>query len=244
MAFRDILMVVLLSLGGLLLGASCRRRAPDLPVYDTADWGGAGQFVLRSSAPGSTDLLLRAFAVPEPVAAHRVTSAPSPDSVIYRYQPGAQRLETVRASAWTAATGEVCDCVAQEAQPIDPFGVDYQSDTLTFQGRAVTTAKPSLANVVPSPSGRYVAVVSGERTRRHSFSPVPFMGGGGCIEQHYHEVLKRSDGTRLGAAVALPLSSVNWGTMACWSCDERYVVYRDSAGIILCIVPTDVERGE
>ncbi|HNQ22653.1 MAG TPA: hypothetical protein PKK06_06125 [Phycisphaerae bacterium] len=241
MAFRDVLLVVVLTVGGLLLGASCRRRAPDLPVYDTPGWEDAYQLLLRGSSPDAADLLLRTVTPTEAAGADLAASVPPPDSVIYRYQPGAERLEPVGAAAWTAATGVVCDCRA-EAQTIDPFAFDLPSGTLKFQGRVLSTAKPTVVNAVASPSGRYVAVFSAKRKQHFSLSPVPFIGGGGwSYEEQYHEVFERSDGTRVGKPVALPPPEM-WIPAPCWSYDERYVVYVSEAK--LCIVPTNLKQGD
>ncbi|HNQ22651.1 MAG TPA: hypothetical protein PKK06_06115 [Phycisphaerae bacterium] len=240
MAFRDILATVLLSLGGLLLGASCRQRPPDLQVYDTPDWEGASRLLLRSSAPDSTDLLLRTLTEAERRSPDAAGSAPT-DRVIYRYEPGADRLEPVGAAAWTAATGAICDSATQGA--IDPLVFDYRTHTLTFQGRALTTGGAKVLTARTSPSGRYVAVLSAKRLRRNGLAPVSFSGVGDTVGwQYYHELFRRSDGTRVGRVVTLPKAMYMGGAIACWSCDERHVVYASDGK--LCIVPANVKKGE
>jgi hypothetical protein len=155
------------------------------------------------------------------------------DSVVYRFQAGAARLELVDAARWQAAGTPVADC--EHAPVFAKFRYDIEHGTLSRDGRAL--AIPGyVVSERRSYDGHYLAVLSGAGRGR---SLMPFFGGGGGRPPYTHSLLSLPDGGVLGASVPLAFDGPN---NACWSRDNRFVIYTNLYLTHMAVVETHLPR--
>jgi len=217
--------------------------------FETPLWNRFGSLLIRAENDGSDVLLMRVLTPDERLKvdyedADFIVRCPRDD--VYRYDPGARTLQATRAQDWNAATGVICDCglpnCGQRRQaasrPAVMAGWDFNEHVFRYGSRILETAGPVVVASVVDPTGEFAAAVSADGpiidTR------VGFLGNFGSKGQHYHQIVRRRDGTFVGEALRLPLVSYPDALDACWSPDGRYVIYRDVYFTRLCIVRVDL----
>jgi len=159
---------------------------------------------------------------------------------VYRYTPGSDHLEVLATGAWDEAPTEVCQCEVQDLASIAPL--ELKSHALRFQDRVVTTAGQHVIQAVASPSGRYVAVLSGAG-RLHVQQDLVFGSGVWATGQYFVEILDRLSAAAVGPAVPVQVTTQRATRYLCWSCDERYVLSVHCFFVNVCIVETKLSEG-
>ena len=212
----------------------------DVPDFDTPAWGEPGGLLLREETEGSEVLLLRHLtSIEQTEWDYQAPITNRRGAVIYRYVPGAGRLEALSLDAWDNATGEVCDCVTDQGFISQPWRHDHKTRALLFKGKQVPLRGHLLQTTV-SPGGDLVAVQSARGFG--GVSVMPFMGGGGTHGPHYHQVFKSSDAKPVGKSAVLPFRSGS--QRPCFSLDGRYVVDTNMYFNHLSIIDTGLPDGE
>jgi hypothetical protein len=230
---------------GFLLPTGCSREKSAEPnaengviVFRTPAWRELGQVLLRTEGDPPTALLLNHLTMSE-VKEWLFRSGQTPASqrarraVVYRYTPGAKKLQATNVDAWDAAAGEVSNGGSVGLPPRQRFRFEVQEHLLRHDGVAVATAGTMVITVSESPSGKYVAALSADGPLNKN----QFTAAG----RHYHQVFRHSDGAPVGEPVALPMSSEADWPLPHWSADDRYVVYVNKAFSKVCILATGIE---
>ena len=193
-------------------------NADDAPrLLATPAWGRPGVLSLRVQGIGSS-LLLRRDA-----------------TAVYRYDPQTRALSAADTAAWDGAAGAVALCSAQI--PARTIRIDTHSGRATLAGRELAIAGAQAVTTLRSPSERLAVLLSAGAPRS---SLMPALGAGHQAPFH-HQVLALADGRPIGAARRLPFSGSTAGLTACWSADERFVVYADLIMTVIAIVKVEPE---
>jgi hypothetical protein len=157
--------------------------------------------------------------------------------VIYRYDPAAQALHTVGLAEWQSATSPIANC--EEQLSPNPRTLEINSTAggklVDGSGRTIATAGTFTENLIVSPDGKWVAVLSANGPK--SASLLPFLGGPQPLGQRYHQVISIDDLKWIGSAVALPVADKSDVLTPCWTADEKYVVYTDLVFSSVLVVP-------
>lgn len=158
-----------------------------------------------------------------------------PTGPVYRFVPKSARIDVSSTGAWNAAKGKVSVALLDSTEPSDPIHRDGSTDTLSFEGKPVQTSGPYALTVGVSPDAEYVSVISAHGRRRGGLG---FFGGGYPNGPYYHELFKRVTGVKLGATYILEAPRRGVPLLACcWEEQGNYIVYHDSEGEHLWVVP-------
>jgi len=230
--------VVVLSLlaAGLYILLKLRPIGGDVPKQKTPAWGFKDlndykhEFMLRRETEAGGALLIK-----------------RPDfETVYRYDPQTRRIGPVSDSEWLNSTGPITNSFDYfTRKPVS----DAPSITTNEPEHKLLIGKPGAWRELPtaggyplahkeSPSGRWVAVLSG---RGPAIPPLlPLIGGYWILGQRYHEIMSTSDGTPVGKAIKFPVDDTKAFFHMCWSADEEFVVHTYWLYTYLVVVPTGV----
>lgn len=201
-------------------GETMEPGGADVPLFETPAWQASGMLLVRSEEEEEGALLLK----------H------SERETVYRYDPETQSLSGVASDIWQNAREPIGDCELQSGQSPQVLRIDPKSGQLLVDNRPITTTGATPLAILGSPSGNRVAVLSAEGPM--SGSILPFLGRGGASGQHYHQVFSLPGVLPVWKSVRLPLSSEKVTLTACWSPNERYVIYADI--LFFSIVVVDI----
>ncbi len=147
-----------------------------------------------------------------------------PPTSVYRFAADSSEFELANGDDWIRAGSAVCKC-AEQTETLGRWGINTRVGGISRYGRRdaqhVETAGEQPVRLAHSPSGRFVAVISGDGVRRPL---MPFMGGPTVSGPFYHQVFEESTGIEVGAGTPLPRIAKEMTTM-CWAPEDRYVVY-------------------
>jgi len=205
---------VILVTGALFASRQRSSRAADVPLLETPAWqGGAPRYgddlLLRRAMPGDAALLLKH-------SAHNGG---------YRYDGRTRTLSAIAEEEWGRAGGPAAECGTQGPPLPQVLRIDQQSHTLLAEQRQIPTAGATALVLVESPSHRYVAVLSAAGPARPSL--LPFLGSGAAEGQRVHQLVSLPDATITGNPIGIPVKSNEDVLAACWSPDEKAIVYHD-----------------
>jgi hypothetical protein len=218
--------VVVVLAAGVALALRAYMSAPEVPLFGLDLWhdgGGAlyGQIMLRREAEGSGALLIK----------H------SDRSAVYAYDPAKRSLSPAPEGAWERAAGAIAECGAQRAPEYSVLHIDGQTHKLMAGSSVVETAGKTVLDVLASPSGRRVAVLSVTGTIREGL--LPFLANGGPTGQRLHQTFTLTEAQPVGATVRLPVLRGRDYLTPCWSADEQFVVYHHILFHYLSVVEAD-----
>lgn len=189
----------------MLFSAACSRSEPKtLASFATPGWAVDGELSLRSSG---AELLLQ----------H------SNSKVLYVYDRQAQKLSQAEPSRWAAVGGNTVACASAGRPDSDAWRIDPQAGLLRGgASQRLSGARPLLVRL--SPSGRWLAALS---AAGGGDSLLPALGGAPVQGPLLHEVLFAADGKSAAGSSRLPSALERSLVLACWSPDERDIVYHD-----------------
>jgi hypothetical protein len=200
--------------GGLLAWTQLSSPAADVPLLATPAWQGKAaaygeQLLLRRDAQADRVLLLKH-------SAH---------DGAYRYDGRTRSLAAVAEQDWTRAGGPIAECGTQIPPSPQVLRIDPHSHKLIAGERDVPTAGATVLSLTESPSHRYAAVLSAMGPAKPSL--VPFLGGGAAEGQRVHQLMSLPAIAPAGPVVRIPVQRSDEVLAACWSLDEKAVVYHD-----------------
>lgn len=181
---------------------ACASSGPTL--YAAPAWTERGEI-------GSMRVLMRA--TPGGLLIRRDAGA------IYLYREGAPKLMQVNEADWQQAGTPIVDC--DHSGTATAFQYDIDAGTLSLGNRTLDIPG-YVVQEAGSPSGRRAVVVTGTGPGK---SLLPFFGGGGGSGPYRHNLIALPEAVALAPSVALPFTPKMGAVRACWSRDERYVVY-------------------
>ena len=226
-------------LGSLMIAALCLPMSActaDHPAgvtrWPTPAWGRPGNLRLRlvdGAAAAAATPQAAPGAVPVGLLLRRDAGA------VYRYDAQRNMLLPVATALWDEVSTAVADCASQV--PATAVRINTSTGQATLAGQLIALAGSDVVTTLKSPSGRLAALVSAGAPRR---SLMPLLGGGHSGPFH-HQVLRLDDGRLLPPAVQLPFDKSEAGLTACWSADERFVVYANLIMTVVVIVAIEAE---
>lgn len=163
---------------------------------------------------------------------------------VYRFDPQKRSLNSVGDAEWQKAGGPIAKC-------FDYMTPKPASDVIVTHNEPkhqLLIGKPGALREVPtaggyplqdviSPSGRWVAVLSGTGPAVPSLLP---FSGDFIFGQRYHEVMSLPDAHQVGKPIRFPVRDIKDSFHMCWSADEEFVVHTYSSYSYLVVVPTGV----
>jgi hypothetical protein len=235
-AGRVCLIIVLVPISVMVFTlAEASTKIPEtvkVQVFDTAGWVNTqmpGRLLIRRAASGENMLLTMRDEF-EKGGRHRA---------VYEYEPGAKSLRKIPNQNWDAAASPISECFSPSRSFPEKFKVS--GEKLFSGNREVTVKGAVLLSVSHSPSGNTVAILSADGPRKGSL--MPFLGGGSSSKgQHYHQLFSVAHGEPVGAAFKLPFTTEKQAYLACWSVDEKYVIYTSLLADKLTIVETGLSN--
>ena len=232
------------------IGGRNGAKAVVAPRYNMV-WKELGVLFMRYESESNSTMLLKYLTTEEHrdlvySRAGHPPQSPAPPSMqpVYRFDSALRTFTQAEAGAWDHATSAVVDC-GLAGRGETPFLFKPRTDTLTYAGSAVKTRGRAVQSVVPSPDGKWVAVLSVDGFRLPSF--MPFLGRGRVEGTRYHQVFSSATGLPVGDPVALPFDSKFDASHPCWSDDARYIVYPEFSFYFLAIIdgpPTPTQETE
>jgi hypothetical protein len=244
---------VLVLCGWSMLTSGCAAQPPAasqpapkdaMRTFETPFWRQPGDLLLRSGATPEEGLLFQHLTAEQVVLRqYGATSAPAvnaPCGATYRLRPEAARLEPAGTQDWRTDPDRTCDCATRREQPLPaPFVFDAVATVLRRDGQPVSTAGQSVLEVLPSPDGTRLAVLSAAGVARSSVAPG--LGQRGPEGPYFVEVFQLDGFRRLGAALRFPgaLTAETRPWQGCWSAAARELVYTDLTHQTLWLVHLD-----
>jgi hypothetical protein len=185
--------------------SGCSRSEPrPLISFPTPSWAKDGELSLRVS---EGELLLRHNGSP----------------VLYAYDRGARLLREVSSERWSAAEGATIECASAGRPASKDWRIDPQAGLLRGgTPQRLAGARPLLVRL--SPSARWLSALS---ATAGGDSLLPALGGAPVHGPLLHEVLFAADGQSAGPSARLAAELERTLVLACWSPDERDIVYHD-----------------
>jgi len=154
-----------------------------------------------------------------------------PHSTVYRFDSASQSLAVAPDEEWDDSEEQVELCCHLVLE-VGRFVKD--GTTLRYDGEPIEVAGGALVKMSPSPSQRFLAVLS------TNGRILPFSVSTG---QHFHQVFSVDTGERIGPELRLAIGGMGNGSVRFdWTADERFVVYFNSidpnndGGTRLCVV--------
>jgi hypothetical protein len=208
--------------GALLASRQLSAPRADIPPLNTPAWQGEApkygeQLLLRRDAQADAVLLLKH-------SAHEGA---------YRYDGSTRYLTSVTDQEWIRAGGTVAECGKQFPPPPQVLRINTQTHRLMAGQRDIPTAGPTVLALTESPSHRYVAVVSASGAAKPSL--LPFLGVA-TEGQRFHQLVSLPDAAVLGRAIRIPVKRSEDVLAACWSPDEKAIVYYDTVFTYVSVV--------
>jgi len=163
---------------------------------------------------------------------------------VYRYDPQKRSLSSDGDAEWQKAGGPIAKCfdylTRKPARDVVVTHNEPEHQLLIGKPGALrevpTAGGYPLKNEV-SPSGRWVAVLSGTGPAISSLMP---FSGDFILGQRYHEILSLPDAHQVGKPIHFPVEDIKDFFDMCWSADEEFVVHTYWLYTYLVVVPTDV----
>ncbi len=163
---------------------------------------------------------------------------------VYRYDPQKRSLGAVGDAEWQKAGGPIANCFDY----LTPKPARDVIVTHNEPKHQLLIGKPGALREVPcaggyplqdvvSPSGRWVAVLSGTGP---AIPPLMPGSGGFILGQRYHEVLSLPDAHQVSKPIRFPVRDSKDFFHMCWSADEEFVVHTYWQYTYLVVVPTGV----
>lgn len=163
---------------------------------------------------------------------------------VYRYDPQERSLSAVGDAEWQKAGGPIAKCFdyGPRKPARDVMVTQNDRDHQLLIGKPNALREVSTAGGYPlqnevSPSGRWVAVLSGTGPAIPSLSP---FSGEFILGQRYHEILSLPDTHQVSKPIRFPVSDTKHFFHRCWSADEEFVVHIQWQYAYLVVVPTGV----
>ena len=164
---------------------------------------------------------------------------------VYRYDPQKRSLSAVGDPEWQNAGGPIAKCfdylTPKPARDVIVTRNEPKHQLLIGKPgalREVPTAGGYPLNDQISPSGRWVAVLSGTGPAIPSL--MPLLGGDLILGQRYHEVLSLPDAQQVGKPIRFSVRDIKDFFHMCWSADDEFVVHTYWLYTYLVVVPTVV----
>lgn len=208
-----------------------------VPFLSTGDSISGGEIILRTTSPES-DFLLISQVTSGDVARSELDNADlKPTGPVYRFTPGVPRLQPGTLDEWAKATGVITYRYSDRDTTIAPL--DFLGKSLSIRGTHLSTAGGYNLDIDVSPDRRFVNVVSANAPRSKGSFFWAFGGGGGYpLGRCYHEVFERQTGAKIGKTYTLDYAGNGARPSSyCWEAQGKYVVYYDTYGRFLWIVP-------
>jgi hypothetical protein len=205
------MIAAILVTGAVLVLSQLTAPSGDVPLFNTPAWRGEApkygeQLLLRRDA--NTVLLLK----------H------SGREGAYKYDGRARSFVPVTELEWTRAAGKVAECGTQVPPPAGILRIHTQTHRLMAGQREVPTAGPTVLALIESPSRRYVAVLSTSGAAKPSL--LPFLAAG-AEGQRFHQLVSLPAGAVVEHPIRIPVARNDDVLTACWSPDEKAIVYYD-----------------
>ncbi|HKU78194.1 MAG TPA: hypothetical protein VJR02_30065 [Pyrinomonadaceae bacterium] len=228
-----VVVVSVLSLG-IYLALKFWPRGADVPMLKTPAWALKDfdeyhwEFMLRRETTAGGALLIKRTDL----------------ETVYRYDPQERSLNAVGDTEWQKAGGPIAKCFDYRTRKPARDVMVTQND----RDHQLLIGKPNALREVPtaggyplqnevSPSGRWVAVLSGTGPAIPSLSP---FSGEFILGQRYHEILSLPDTQQVSKPIRFPVRDIKAFFNACWSADEEFVVHTHWQYTDLVVIPTGV----
>lgn len=230
--------ITLAALAGCARDAATPAPTSEAVCFDTNAWRVGGTLLARTERESGDTVLIKILPNEDDAAYRRATptdpSITFDPGVVYRYRSGHSGPDILGDDDWNKATGAVGIYFDQRIRlQAFPFEAEpYYEPRLRFRGRLVPTAGEGVVVIQPAPRKDIVAVLSSEFPRH----PGPILSSGGK-GRHYHQIFEVEDASPVGEPVLLSLSSEEIQLEACWTGDERFVLYYDVNHCRVCVVP-------
>src|SRR6185436_1491138 len=226
--------VVSLVLLGIYLALKVWPVGADLPILETPAWGHKEldryheELMLRRETMEGGSLLIKR----------------SDLETVYLYDPQKRSLNAVGDAEWQKANGPIAKCFDfSTPKPVRDVVVTHDEPKhqllIGKPGalREVPTAGGYVLQSASSPSGRWVAVLSGTGPAIPALLP---FGGDFVLGQRYHEVLSLPDARQVSKPIRFPVRDTKDFFQICWSADEEFMVHTYWFYTYLVVVPTGV----
>ena len=160
--------------------------------------------------------------------------------VVYQYDPQWFQLKDIASEAWDQSLELIADCSAQLTPPAwqTTFRVDPDGRLLYDNARMSPAGRVALSlTFAPNPTQVAVLSAKGPKVRRvRGVLSFP-LGGGNAMGPHYHEILNLDAfAFERDSFLELPFRTDHIAFRACWSADERFIVYASIDHRDLCVI--------
>jgi hypothetical protein len=153
---------------------------------------------------------------------------------VRRYSPDTKMMAVVGLDAWERAAGAIAVCEEQFPPDSALLGTNAKTGRLRDRQGDVPTVGRTILNLTAAPQGDRIAVLSA--TGKKPASPLPFWGSSGASGEYWHQVWSLRERVFFGPDVRISTLRARDSLRACWSADERLVVYYEVTFAYLLLV--------
>ena len=210
----------------------------------TPGWGMPGQLLVRTEPGSGKSVLLAHLNSVDAIGWNRREQSArlsdfAPDTTVYRYLLGADRLERITLKEWEQGDNPICDGThscwpARSGSALGRLVIDPGSHVIRQAGSVIQTAGRTVLCAEHSPRGDLVAVLSAEGAYTKL---LPFAGGVRVTGNRFHELFSDSTGSRVGKPIKLLPTSKGDDRRSVWSANQRFVIYHDVSFEQVWVVP-------
>lgn len=211
--------------------AGCGGSKGQKPLFETPEWKmnpeyEVGLSVRRENVSQKDSSLL----------IKHDTKQPS----VRRYDPKQKTLEVVPTEMWDKSTAPVARCGEQFPPDTALLRFDSKSKQLIGEkGEIIPTKGKTVLNLTASPQKNRVAVVSASGTAGGDYSVIPFGSGSGASGQYSMQIYSLKKRQLENYLFEIPTKEKFTSLTACWSADEKFVIYSEVRYQFIVVVEVD-----
>ena len=217
--------------GFLLSMSGCDGSKGDVPLFETPEWKMNPEYEVGLSLrreeglPNDGGLLIK-----------HDTKKP----FVRRYNRSPKNVEVVPPEMWDKSKTPIARCGEQFAPDTKLLQINTQTKQLMDEnGGVIPTEGETVLNLTVSPQNNRVAVLSASGTAGGDYSVVPFGSGSGASGQYWLQVYSLKTRRFESFPVRIPTREKFTSLTACWSSDEKFVVYTEVTYRFLTVVEVD-----
>jgi len=204
-------------------------RAGDTPLFETPEW--------KMNPEYKVGLSLRREEKGQNQTGTLLIKHDSKTPFVRRYDPVSRTLEVATPESWDQATAPIARCEEQFAPETRLLEVKPETGRLTDEnGKVVPTKGENVLNLTESPRKNRAAILSASGAAGSGYSIFPFGSGSGASGQYWHETYSLENRKIESSPVRVPTERSFRSLRACWSADEKFVVYYEVTFSFLTVI--------
>lgn len=211
--------------------SGCGGSKGDVPLFETPEWKMNPEYEVglslrrEDSSQNNSGLLIK-----------HDTRQP----FVRRYNQILKNVEVVPPEMWDKSNAPIARCSEQFAPDTKFLKINPKTKQLMDgKDNIIPTEGNTILNLTISPQNNRVAVLSASGTAGGDYSVIPFGSGSGASGQYWLQVYSLKTRQFESSPVRIPTQEKFTSLHACWSSDEKFVIYAEVTYRFFVVVEVD-----